>query len=106
MTSSRTILVRYTVKLLSEQLFSRVPIVNKNALIFLIFSVRREGGKGDVKVNQLPFTSEILNISSKKNVNRKKSEQMQLFYLLLQAAARKFVILLASRIRQISADYT
>ena len=93
--------------LLSEQLFSRVPIVNKNALIFLIFSVRREGVKGVVKViNQLPFTSEILNISSKKNVNRKKNEQMQLFYLLLRAAARKFVILLASRIRQISADYT
>ena len=68
----------------------------------------REGGKGVVKViNQFPFTSEILNISSKKkNVNRKKNKQMQLFYLLLRAAARKFVILLASRIWQISADYT
>ena len=67
MTSSRTIIAQYHVKLLSEQLFSRVPIVYKNALIFLIFSVRREGGKGVVKViNQLPFTSEILSISSKK----------------------------------------
>ena len=69
MTSSCTILVRYTVKLLSEQLFSRVPIVNKNALLFLIFSVRREGGKGVVKViSQLSFTSKIFNISSKKKM--------------------------------------